>query len=101
MATILGAALTPHDSRTQIWTGRVLTGLVATFLLLDALAKLVPLAPVIEGTAKLGYSVDVIRPLGVVLAVSTVLHLVRRTELLGRVWSSKPAPPRALSRDGL
>jgi hypothetical protein len=83
METVLAVA--PHESRVQIWTGRVLTGLIATFLLLDAAAKLVPLEPVIEGTQKLGYSVDVIRPLGVMLAVSTILHLVRRTELVGAV----------------
>jgi hypothetical protein len=84
METVLAQTLAP-ESRMQLWTGRVLTGLVATFLLVDAVAKLVPLEPVIEGTQKLGYPVDVIRPLGVVLAVSTVLHLVRRTELLGAV----------------
>jgi hypothetical protein len=29
--------------------------LVVAFLLLDAIAKLIPLAPVVEGTQKLGY----------------------------------------------
>lgn len=69
----------------RTWTGRVLTGLIAAFLLLDAVAKLIPLAPVVEATQKLGFSVDVIRPLGLVLAVSTLLHLVPRTQLVGAV----------------
>lgn len=49
--------LTPHHplerrgTRTQVWVGRVLTGLLAAFLLLDALGKLLLLAPV---TAYLG-----------------------------------------------
>ncbi len=71
-----------------LWTGRVLTGLIVTFLSVDAIAKLVPLAPVIEGTQKLGFSVDVIRPLGLVLLVSTLLHVVRRTQLIGAVLVS-------------
>jgi hypothetical protein len=73
------------SSRARVWTGRVLTGLVATFLLLDAVGKLIPLALVVEGTRKLGYALAVIRPLGIVLAVSTLLHLIPRTQLLGAV----------------
>jgi hypothetical protein len=71
--------------RAQLWTGRVLTGLVAAFLLVDALAKVLQLAPVIEATQKLGFTVSVIRPLGVLLAVSTLLHLIPRMQVLGAV----------------
>jgi hypothetical protein len=74
-----------RGSRALVWTGRVLTGLVAAFMLLDATGKLIPLALVVEGTTKLGYAVTVIRPLGVVLALSTLLHLFPRTQLLGAV----------------
>jgi hypothetical protein len=69
--------------RALVWTGRILTGLNVAFLLMDAVWKLVPLAVVIEATRKLGYDVAVIRPLGVILAVSTLLHLIPRTQLLG------------------
>ena len=72
-----------QGSRALVWTGRVLTGLTATFLLLDATGKLLRLALVVEGTQKLGYALTVIRPLGVVLALSTLLHLIPRTQLLG------------------
>ena len=77
--------LTTRGSPPMVWTGRVLTGLIVAFLLLDAIAKLIPLAPVVEGTQKVGYAVEVIRPLGVVLAVSTLLHVIPRTQLLGAV----------------
>jgi len=75
----------PPESRALAITGRVLTGLIVTFLLLDAIGKLVPVEPVIEGTQKLGYAVEVIRPLGVVLGVSTLLHVIPRTQLVGAV----------------
>jgi DoxX-like family len=76
---------TAPNARGLVWIGRVLTGLTATFLMLDAVGKLIPLALVVEGTQKLGYAVSVIRPLGVVLALSTLLHLFPRTQLLGAV----------------
>lgn len=75
--------LIARSARARVWTGRVLTGLVVAFLLLDGIAKLIPLAPVIEGTRQLGYAVEVIRPLGVLLTVSTILHVIPRTQVLG------------------
>jgi hypothetical protein len=70
-------------SRSQVWTGRVLTGLVVAFLLLDGIAKLIPLEAVVEGTRQVGYALEVIRPLGVVLTLSTILHAIPRTQVLG------------------
>lgn len=74
-----------RDSRAQLWIGRVLTGLIVTFLLVDALGKLALLAPVVEGSAKVGLAFEAIRPLGAVLAVSTLLHVIPRTQFLGAV----------------
>ena len=71
-------SLDAHSSRTSLRVGRVLTGLIVAFLLFDAIAKLIPVAPVIDGARQLGYAVEVIRPLGVVLAVSTLLHVIPR-----------------------
>jgi hypothetical protein len=69
--------------RAGLWIGRVLTGLCAAFLLFDALGKLLMLAPYVEGTRQVGYTIGVIRPLGVVLGLSTLLHLFPRTQLVG------------------
>ena len=66
-----------------VWTGRVLTGLILAFLLLDALGKLLMLAPYVEGTRQVGYTIGVLRPLGLVLALSTLLHLFPRTQFVG------------------
>ena len=63
--------------------GRVLTGLCAAFLLVDALGKLLMLAPYVEGTRQVGYTIGVLRPLGAVLALSTLLHLLPRTQFMG------------------
>jgi uncharacterized membrane protein len=71
------------NSRALVWTGRVLTGLVVTFLLVDAIGKLIPLAPYVEGTKQAGYALELLRPLGLLLAIPTVLHLLPRTQFLG------------------
>jgi hypothetical protein len=70
-------------NKKAIFTGRVLTGLVAAFLLFDAAMKLVLIGPVAEATARLGYAVSTARPLGIVLLVSTLLHLWGRTQVVG------------------
>lgn len=76
---LLGA----RGSRASLWIGRVTTGLVAAFLLVDATMKLIVIAPVVEATHRLGYAVGVIRPLGVLLLLSTLLYLIPRTRLVG------------------
>jgi hypothetical protein len=75
-----------HDTpRSLAWTGRVLTGLVVAFLFVDAIGKLIPLAPYVEGTQKVGFAIELLRPLGLALAVPTLLHVIPRTQFLGAV----------------
>jgi hypothetical protein len=69
--------------RAMVWTGRVLTGLIVAFLLVDAIGKLIPLAPYVEGTRQVGYAVELLRPLGLLLAIPTLLHLIPRTQFFG------------------
>jgi hypothetical protein len=75
----------PVISSRARWAGRAVSGLVAAFLLFDAVLKLVKPPFVVEGTVKLGYPAEVIVPLGVVLLVSTLLYLVPRTSPFGAV----------------
>lgn len=72
-------------SKKTLWAGRIVSGLPALFLLVDAVMKLIKPAPVVEGTVQLGYSESVIVPLGIVLLVCTVLYLIPRTAILGAI----------------
>ena len=72
-------------SRLALWTGRLLSWLPALFLLVDGVMKLFKPAVVVEGTVKLGYSEDVIVPLGLVLIASSLLYLLPRTAVLGAI----------------
>ncbi len=72
-----------RGARTSLWIGRVLTGLMVASLLADAFFKVIAVAPVVDATRQLGYTVGVIRPLGVVLTLSALLHVLPRTQMLG------------------
>ena len=72
-------------SKKTLWAGRIIGGLPALFLIVDGIMKLVKPAPVVEATVRLGYSENVIIPLGIVLLVSTVLYLIPLTSILGAI----------------
>lgn len=72
-----------RTKRPLVWTGRILTGLIVAFLLVDAVGKLIPLAPYVEGTKQAGYPLELLRPLGLLLAVPTLLHLIPSTQFFG------------------
>ena len=69
----------------RLWAGRIMSGLAILFLAFDAVAKLLRLPPVLEGTAKLGYPVSVVFGLGTVLLVCVILYAIPRTSILGAI----------------
>ena len=75
----------PVYTSSRVWTGRIVGGLPALFMLVDAGMKLVKPAFVVEATVNLGYPENVIVPLGIVLAASTILYLIPRTAILGAI----------------
>jgi hypothetical protein len=85
MDNVLDAPLSFAAPRSQrvVWTGRILSALVVAFLLLDAVLKLVPIAPVVEASTRLGYAVETIRPIGAVLLLATLLYALPRTAVIG------------------
>lgn len=85
--TASDGVLSPVSGRGAAWTGRVLTGLLVLFLLMDGGIKLVPIRPVTDTLAAIGWPSDdaTARGLGVLLIAATVLHLVPRTALLGAI----------------
>jgi hypothetical protein len=75
------------NSRTALWTGRVLSGIAVLFLLFDGAIKLVPIQPVTDSLRELGYPAtdSFARFLGVVTLLCTALYAWPRTALLGAV----------------
>jgi hypothetical protein len=73
------------NSKAMLWAGWALSGLTVLFMLFDGISKLAMEHHVVEATTKIGYPVDVIRPLGVVLLVCTVLYAIPRTAIFGAI----------------
>jgi hypothetical protein len=72
-------------SKAMRWTGWAMSGLTVLFMLFDGLTKLALERHVVEATVKIGYPVDLMRPLGGVLLVCTVLYAIPRTAILGAI----------------
>jgi hypothetical protein len=72
-------------SNAKRWTGLVMSGLPALFLIVDGVMKLFKPAVVVDTTVQLGFPEAVILPLGVVLLAGTILYLVPRTAVLGAI----------------
>ena len=75
------------NSRTALWTGRVLSGIAVLFLIFDGAIKLVPIQPVTDSLRELGYPATeaFARLLGVLTLLCTALYAWPRTALLGAV----------------
>ena len=72
--------------RALLWTGRIMSGLVILFMLMDGAIKLVPIQPVIDSLRELGYPAteSFARFLGVLTLLCTALYAWPRTALSGR-----------------
>lgn len=69
------------------WSGRIMSGIVVLFLLLDGGMKLVPLQIVTETSAQLGLPTDVsfAGMLGVLTLGGTILYALPGTSILGAI----------------
>lgn len=67
------------------WIGRIISGLVILFLLLDAAMKVLKLEAAMEGSVELGYPESVVFGIGLALLVSTILYAIPRTAPLGAI----------------
>ena len=72
-------------SKTNLWIGRIVSGLPALFLLVDGVMKLFKPPVVVEATVNLGYPESTIIPIGVVLIICTILYLIPATSVLGAI----------------
>jgi hypothetical protein len=73
------------QSKFRLWTGRILSGLAAVFLLLDAVMKLMKVQPVRDAFVKLGWPTGLMIPIGTVLLACVIVYLVPQTSVLGAI----------------
>lgn len=66
-------------------TGWILSALLAVFLLWDSGTKILKVPAVVQGSATMGFSADLLPPIGIALLISLVLFLIPRLVLLGGI----------------
>lgn len=71
--------------RTKIWVGRMLSTLAILFLTIDGVIKLFKPEFVVKANMQLGYPESAVVPIGIILLVCVVIHLISRTAVLGAV----------------
>jgi hypothetical protein len=76
---------TSETSNGVLWTGRIMSGLVIAFMLLDGAMKLVPLDVVVTTSEQMGIPGSLARTLGVIGFICTLLYAVPRTSVLGAI----------------
>jgi hypothetical protein len=72
-------------SKGALWTGRILSGLVIAFLLMDAIMKFVIPPAVVKGMADSGWPLHFSVTLGIILLSCIILYAIPRTSVLGAI----------------
>ena len=73
------------ESKGMLWTGRVLSGLMALFLVLDGVGHLMKPAPVVEAFARLGYPLSASIGIGLLALICTAIYVTPKTSVLGAI----------------
>ncbi|RIK30049.1 MAG: hypothetical protein DCC55_37545 [Chloroflexi bacterium] len=80
--TVPGAKPMP---KTTLWAGRILSALLALFLLFDGVIKVVNIQPVVDASILLGLPVDLAPSLGLLLLACVAVYLIPQTAILGAI----------------
>jgi hypothetical protein len=82
------SSLPARGNRKALWAGRIVSGLAAAFMTMDAMVKVLQLPVAVEGTIKLGYAPGIVLWLGLIQVAMLALYLVPRTAVLGAIlWT--------------
>ena len=73
------------NSKAGLWAGWIITGLCTLFMLMDATMKIMMEKHAVDSAPQLGWPVDLIQPVGIVLLISTILYVIPRTCVLGAI----------------
>ena len=74
-----------NESKGMLWTGRILSGLIALLFVFDGVGHLMKPAPVVEAFARLGYPLSASVGIGVLALVCTAIYVTPRTSIFGAI----------------
>ncbi|MDQ1454143.1 MAG: hypothetical protein QOK38_4009 [Acidobacteriaceae bacterium] len=78
---------TTAPSKSRLLTGRILSTLTVLFLIMDIVFKFIrPIPPqVMQSMTQLGFQPGLLTAIGILLAICTLLYVIRATSVLGAV----------------
>jgi hypothetical protein len=78
---------TTAPSKSRLLTGRILSTLTVLFLIMDIVFKFIrPIPPqVMQSMTQLGFQPGLLTAIGILLAICTLLYVIRATTVLGAV----------------
>jgi uncharacterized membrane protein YphA (DoxX/SURF4 family) len=68
-----------------VWTGRILSGFIAAFLVFDGGIKVLEIQPVVDTFQQMGYPVKHAALIGIIELLCVILYVIPRTAVLGAV----------------
>ena len=68
-----------------LWTGRILSGIAALFMVFDGVIHVMRIPPVVDAFAQLGYPVSLALGLGVLELICVAVYVIPRTAVLGAI----------------
>ena len=74
-----------QNSNKMVWTGRIISGLIAAFMIFDGAIHLTTSAPVVEAFHRLGFPIQLGVVLSVIEFVCVALYVCPRTAVLGAI----------------
>ncbi len=69
-------SMNQRTSTKPVWAGRLISALIALFMVFDGVIKVMRLAPAVEGTAQLGYPAGSVVGIGIAALVCTVVYVI-------------------------
>lgn len=76
---------TENVSKGMLWTGRILSGLMALFFIFDGVGHLMKPAPVVEAFVRLGYPLSASAGIGLLALICTAIYVTPKTSVLGAI----------------
>jgi hypothetical protein len=70
-------------SATRFWSGWIISGLMAAFMLFDAVGKFARPAQVVDAFAQTGWPIQLSTSIGAMLLICTCIYLVPQTSVFG------------------
>lgn len=73
------------ESKKMIWAGRILSGIVILFMVMDGVTHMTKVAPVVDAFARLGWPIGLAVVLAIVELVCVAIYAYPRTSILGAI----------------